>query len=430
MGIALRAGHISLALAVVFAAAYLGRLVARLLRQPEVIGEIAVGLLVGPALLFAGGSDAAAALVPPHVSGWLRGVGHVGLMLFLVGVAHELRGSPLLARGRKVGWTTAGALLVPLAAGAVFAAWVLQFAGPAVRGGAPAPALVVFLAVGLSVSAVPVLARILMDRGLMDSEAGRLAMAAAVVMDGCAWLLLTVAIGLAHGSSDRVIELGYVLVAALLAMYAVARLLATAPAARLCDRRPKAAIVFVAALALFASGALQGFGLTEILGALLVGFAMPADGPDGPWHRAIVVVTRMGRWLVPVFFVATGIRVFGGQIGAMPWAATALAIVLAVAGKLAGSYAGVRLGGGSPGNALRVGVLLNTRGLTELVVLQAGYSAGILTPRLFLALVVMALVTTMTTGPAYSLVDRAATRREPASPLPLKGVFADARTPS
>ena len=147
------------------------------------------------------------------------------------------------------------------------------------------------------------------------------------------------------------------------------------------------------------------------------GLAIPAGG----WDAVVRRVTRAGRLLVPVFFVVTGITVFAGQFGSTPWFAIVLATALGIVGKVGGGYLGARIGGAPASDAVRVGVLVNTRGLTELVVLQAGYGAGILTAPVFLALVVMALVTTAMTGPSYGLLERRASSRWKAAALVEEG---------
>ncbi|MFE6056573.1 cation:proton antiporter [Kitasatospora sp. NPDC056446] len=394
--------HVVLALLAVLLVAFVGRAVSRRLRQPTVIAEIAFGLALGPILISLGGKKA---LLPPDTVGWLRDIGHVGLVLFLVGVAHELRRTKAPARGRLIGWTTAGSLVVPLLAGCVFAAAVL--ADPVLRGDAPTASLVLLLAVSLSVTAVPVLARILEERELFDTPVGKLSMTAAMIIDVVAWLLLALAVGLAAGGPGGMPRIIAVVAVGVAAMFCVGRLLGHAAVTRFRDRFGRFTAVLVGAAGLAGSWAFQEQGVTEIFGALLVGLAIPPDG----WHRVVEMVTRIGRPLVPVFFVVTGINVFSGQLGGTPWFAIVLAVVLGIAGKVGGGFLGARVGGASTPDAIRVGVLVNTRGLTELVVLQAGYSAGILTAPVFLALVIMALVTTAMTGPCYALLERRSARR-------------------
>jgi Kef-type K+ transport system membrane component KefB len=150
--------------------------------------------------------------------------------------------------------------------------------------------------------------------------------------------------------------------------------------------------------------------LTVVVGAVLIGLAVPRRGPGSPWDHAVGLVATAGRWLVPVYFTTTGLTLLAGPAHPVAWTALAIAVVLSMLGKVGGGYLGARLGGLPRRTGLRIGILMNTRGLTEIVVLQAGYSAGILTPRLFLAMLLMALLATACTGPLLSLTERRAAR--------------------
>ncbi|MGW3659839.1 cation:proton antiporter [Streptomyces sp. NPDC005151] len=154
-------------------------------------------------------------------------------------------------------------------------------------------------------------------------------------------------------------------------------------------------------------------GLTAIFDAFVVGLIIPPDSPH--WDASVRWVSTLGLWLVPVFFIATGLKIWTAS-GGVPWLVAILATVLAVLSKIGGGYAVSRLGGEGRAEALRVGVMLNTRGLTEIVLLQAGYSAGVLTSGLYLALLVMAVVTTSMTGPLLSLIDRRQGADAPSAP--------------
>lgn len=404
--------HVAAALAVVFALAYVGRLLARLLRQPVVIGEIALGLAAGPVMVAVGGPGLITALLPATVFDCVRFVGHIGLVLFLIGVVHELRAAATPVRGKPVYLTAIWATLIPLAMGGILAWYVLADGTQLLRGDAPALSLVLMLAVSLSVTAVPVLARILADKQLTDTALGRLSMTVAVIIDVVAWLLVAVAVGLKAGGTLGVLLTGGVLVVGLACMFLLRRVLSADRVTALCRQFPRITVALIATTGLVASGVLQAWGLTEIFGAILVGFAIPAGKP---WSTALALIERGSLQLVPVFFVITGILVFTKQFGPPPWPAMALAVALGIAGKIGGGYVGARQGGLDHQTALQTGVLLNTRGLTELVVLQAGFSAGILTPAIYLALVVMALVTTAMTGPLYSVIRRSPV---PAVPAP------------
>jgi Kef-type K+ transport system membrane component KefB len=263
---------------------------------------------------------------------------------------------------------------------------------------------VLLVAVTLAITAVPVLARILTDRDMAGTVSGRLAMTAAIVMDTGGWLLLAVAVGLRSGNLAGFLQSVGVLVGGAVVALGIRRVLRTEAAGRLCARLPRTTAVLLAAVAIAVALTVEHLGLTSILGAALVGLAVPVN--EAPWARTVGLVSGVGRALVPVFFVVTGVSVLIGAFSAAPWTLIAVVIVLGVAGKLGGGYVGARLGGQSRKVAVQVGTMMNTRGLTELIVLQVGYSSGILTAPLLLALVIMALATTALTGPLLLAVDR------------------------
>src|SRR5947207_14819787 len=173
--------HMAAALALLLA--FAGRATARALRQPEVLGEITGGLLAAPLLIAFAGHDGLAFVFPPEVLAVLRFLGEIGLVLFLVQVAHELRRSIDRRRFRAIGWVATGAFLPPLAAGLAFAGILLLIGDPVLRGHAPLPAFVLLVAVSLTVTAVPVLARLLEERKLIGTLEGSLSMAASVAID-------------------------------------------------------------------------------------------------------------------------------------------------------------------------------------------------------------------------------------------------------
>lgn len=395
--------HLVALLGALFAVAAAGRFVARLLRLPSVIGEIALSILLGPVLLHAFGPSVFAVVLPEDVTGLLKQVGEAGLVLFLVGIVHQLDHGSTGLRSRTVGRITLGSFALPLLTGLVFSAWVLWLAPAEVRGTADVWALVIMLAVAMSVTAVPVLARIIEERKADLGRSGDLSMMASMLIDTPAWLLLAVALGLAAGG------LGGVWVAfATIAVGGVLAFLGYRVLGRFdvhAGTHPRFFAVVLGLVALCAGNGMHALGLTSIFGAFLAGLMIP-QGPA--WERVVGLISRAGRVFVPVFFVVAGMTLATGGIGALPWFGVVLAVVLGVVGKVGGGYLGARWGGEDSLTSLKVGVLVNTRGLTEIVVLQIGYTAGLLTPGLFVALLVMALVTTTLTGPVLDLIDRRA----------------------
>ena len=419
-------GQTAAVVAVVLVIGWLGRMLARLLRQPSVMGELAIGLLAVPILLAATSRGVLDTLLPTKVVANLGILGNAGLALFLVGVAHELRGSLIGTRIASLGWVTAGALVPPLASGVVLAGWLLAEHDPTLRGSAPVSAFILVLAVSLAVTAVPVLARILADRKLTASLPGRLSLSAAAVVDAVAWPLLAVAIGLASGKLSSAGVAMLTLLVGVAASVGIRRALRTEAAGRFATRAPVVVAVLIGVAAIGCANLVSMLGLSSVFGAFLVGLAVPGNKPPAKetelsveerpigWARSVRWVSMLGLAFVPVFFVETGLEVFAKPFSSVPWPAIAVVTALGMLGKLSGGYAGARLAGYSRITSARVGALLNTRGLTEIVALQAGFHAGILTPAMFLGFLVMALVTTCATGPLMTWTNRTQRRGVPA----------------
>ncbi|CAM3697751.1 cation:proton antiporter [Kibdelosporangium persicum] len=391
------------AIVVVLAASWIGRRLAALVRQPAVMGEIAVGLLLGPGLLQACGPQVRELLLPRSTLEALHVIGVAGLALYLVGVAHRL-GPGLVAYGRKsLLALTICAVSVPMAIGGGVGFWLLVTDDARLRGDAPAAALVLMFAVSFTVSAVPVLARIIDDRGIAGTRAARLAMASAIIVDAIGWLLLAVAVGLAGAGLSGSVRAAVILVVAVAMVPLVRRLLSRPGVTRLCGRSPTTCRMAVAVVAIVASWAADNLGLTAVFGAVLIAVSLP---PDEDWQRVAGAVSSAGRWLLPIFFATAGITVWSAADTTFPVMFAVVVTVLAVLGKTAGVLLGARLGGETGPVRQRLAVLLNTRGLTEIVLVQAGYSAGIITAPVYLVFVVLALVSTAMTGPLLSLLDK------------------------
>jgi Kef-type K+ transport system membrane component KefB len=405
--------HTAAAAAAVLLLALAGRWLAQRSGQPPVVGEVAVGLAVGPAVVLLAGRPALDVMLPDQVLGILRLVGEIGLVLFMVGVAHHIRPRRHGIGVRMLGAVTAGAAVLPLAAGGGLATWLVIRADDDLRGDAPSPALILMVALAFTVTAVPVLARILQHHGLDRTPEGLLAMTSAIVIDALMWVMLAVALTLVVGGGGRVAVAVATLVAASALLW-TARSVLTRHAARFADRRHHGLVaVAVAAAAVLAAAVTHQAGLTVLLGAVLVGLAIP-DGrqPDGDGFAvAVNRVVACGTFLMPLFFVTMGIGVLAESLSDTRWALFPVIMVLAVTSKILGTYLAVRLIGLPGAAGIRLGVLMNTRGLTEIAVLHAGLVAGIVTPTMFVLMVVMALATTVMTSPLLALMNGWASRQ-------------------
>ncbi|MGW0389339.1 cation:proton antiporter [Streptomyces sp. NPDC003042] len=415
-----RTAHVVGILAVILLLAWAGRAAARLLRQPEVIGEITAGLLAGPAALALLGQGAFDAVLPGPVLDILKLISKAALALFLVGLAHKLQAGPQAPPRRTTAWVAAGSLVPPLLSGLLLAGLVVVTDDTAARGDAPLAAFVLMVAVAMSITAVPVMARILTDRGMSESSAGRIALGAAITVDAIGWLLCMLAISLGEGSLSGFLHSVFALLIGAACALAIRFALRTSLARQAYGKSPRAVAVLLAVATLAVAVTMEEMGMTAIVGAALVGFAIPRDA-DAAWTPAVDGISRSGRFLVPAFFVVTGVTVLNGNFSKASWLLLVATFLLACLGKAAGGYLGARIGGRPPADARRIAVLMNTRGLTELIVLQAGFSAGILTAPLVLALVVMALGTTALTGPLLNFLDyreRGASGRAAGIPVP------------
>lgn len=393
--------------AVILLAGKLAGAMLRRIGQPAVIGEITVGILLGPTLL---SGAITRVMLPGDVQAALRAVATVGLVLFMFTVGYELDHRMLRGRVRAAVGIALGSTLVPLALGAGLATWL------ALTRYHPANMwlFVLFIGVSMSVTALPVLASIIADRGLSGTRVGGLAVAGAAVVDGAAWTLLAVIVALAGGGSLWQILL---IVPYLLVMVLGVRRLLAAFLPRWTGPGGFATVV----AGLFLSAAVtEWLGMHFVFGALLFGAILPGRDSQA-LSRQIEEITRVcGVLLLPVFFVVSGLSVDLSGLGATGVGELAMILVVAVGAKVGGTYLGARLCGVGRRDAGAVSVLMNARGVTEIVVLRVGLEIGVLDTRLYSLLVLMALLTTALTGPLLMLIERRAGRigRPDAAPVP------------
>lgn len=380
---------------IILLARLLGHL-ARRLGQPPVIGEILAGILLGPTLF---GGAVAGTMFPPDVRPFLGALASVGVALFMFLVGLELDQGILRGRGRVAASVATGSILVPFALG-VSAAFLLIRSHPV-----PSTlSFVLYLGVAMAVTAFPVLARILTDRDLHRTFVGSVALTSAAIGDVLAWLLLAGVIALTGGTDQWRVLL--VVPYVVICYWVVRPQLRRLAAARTAAGHLSLGVLAVVTAGLLISAALtEWMGLHYIFGAFLFGVIMPrVDAAELREEIALRIGSINGVLLLPVFFVVAGFKVDLSTIGTSGLWELGLILLVAMGGKLTGAYVGARVNRVPGREAATLAVLMNTRGLTELIVLGVGLDAGLLDRRLYTLMVVMAVVTTAMAGPLLSLI--------------------------
>lgn len=371
----------------------------RRLRQPSVVSEILAGVALGPSLLGALSPSASAYLFPPASLAGLEAVAQLGLILFMFLVGLELDLGMMRGRGQSAVVISQAGIVVPFALGIGLATYAHASLSPP---GTPFLSFALFLGVAMSITAFPVLARLIAERGLLGSALGTTALAAAAIDDVSAWCLLALVVSVvrAEGPWSVALTIGlallFILVMATLGRRALPKLATP-------DIAPSRERFTIVLLLVLASAALTHvIGIHALFGAFCLGVALPHDGLFAAGLREriedLVVVA-----MLPIFFAYSGLNTDLGLLASWHDALLCVGVVLvAVVGKLGGVTLAARSVGHSWREASTLGVLMNTRGLMELVVLHVGLDLGVLSPRLFTMMVVMALVTTVATGPLVS----------------------------
>ncbi|GAU68737.1 putative Na(+)/H(+) antiporter [Streptomyces sp. NBRC 110611] len=410
-------GHFFLAAAVVLAAALAGGACAQRLGQPRVIGEICAGLALGPSLLGSLAPDATGWLFPGPSVRLMEGLSQLGLALFMFGVGQELAGMRLRGTMGRTALVSLASLLVPFGLGAAAA---LPMAGAFTGTAGNETAFVLFVGCAMSITAFPVLARILADLGLTRSEPGRLALVVAAIGDGGSWLVVAAIVTCAQGGGVHglvVNGLGAAL-AAVFFLWPLRRWLAR----RLPDTEDGRGAVGVTVLLVAgvaaASTLTAALGIHQLIGALLFGLAWPVRGQGAALADRVTGIAK--TVLLPFFFFGFGLAT---DLTALHWDATTAAVcagllLVATVGKIAGPGLCAWLTGMDRRPALILGMLLNARGLTELVVIQIGFQAGLVDDGMRGVLTLVALVTTVMTSPLLRLLGCPPSHRLPV-PVPV-----------
>jgi Kef-type K+ transport system membrane component KefB/nucleotide-binding universal stress UspA family protein len=374
--------------------------------QPKVMGEMIAGIMLGPSVLGLVAPQASAMLFPPATLPYLAVLSNLGVIFFLFLVGLELNPKMLRGQGHTAFIISNLSILAPFLLGAALTLYLYpRLFNQSPRTGFVAAAL--FLGASMSVTAFPVLARILTERNLHRTRMGAVALTCAAVNDATAWCILAFAIAVARASGLRpALHTLFLSILYVLVMFAVVRPLL----ARLqvpFDRREEriqGLVALVVLLVLASAWVTDWIGIHALFGAFVMGAVMPKGArfvhAIGERLEDFTVVL-----LLPIFFAYTGLQTQLGLLNRPElWADTLLIIVVACLGKWGGSMIGGRSCGMGWREASAVGVLMNTRGLVELIILNIGLQLGVITPIVFAMMIIMALVTTALTTPVLHYI--------------------------
>ncbi|WP_158227988.1 cation:proton antiporter [Pseudonocardia sp. MH-G8] len=381
------------------------RLVTRL-GQPAVIGEILAGIMLGPSLLGLLPGDLVEVLFPTEIRPYLNSVAQVGLVLFMFVTGWEIDLSWLRRRARTIAATSISAMAVPFGLGV--AAAMLLYTHHSVVDGEPVDRLAfsLYLGTALSITAFPVLVRLLTDKGMQHGRLGSLALACAAATDALAWVLLVVVLIIIQSSGplSLVVTLGGTAAFVLLTVLVTRPLLAAAVRRATRTGAHTTLFLIVSAGVLLCSYVTSLIGLHAIFGAFVFGLVMPRAPVDALRHAVETPMRNICALLLPIFFIVTGLSVDITTLGPSGTTDGILIILVACLGKLLGTMVPARLSGMSWRDSAGLGVLLNTRGLTELIILEIGRQLHVIDQALFTLMTLMALVTTAMATPLLRML--------------------------
>ena len=406
--------HVLLALAVVMVTTRIVGAGFRYLNQPSVIGEVVGGIVLGPSLLGALSPATYAFILPPSAAPFLGVIAQLGIVLymFIVGLHLDLR--ILRTSGHASLAISHASIVVPFLLGSALA---LVLYGTLAGRGVTFTPFALFLGVTMSITAFPVLARLLEEKGLHKTELGMLALTCAAIDDVTAWCLLAFVVSMSQASlSHAVVTVGLTVAYIALMFGVVQPLIARAvPWFERVERLNQGGLAAIFVALLVSAVATEFIGIHAIFGAFLLGAVVPYQSRlAGDITDRLDDLVRV--MFLPAFFAFTGMRTEIGLIATWyDWMLCAGIVVVATLGKFGGSFAAARLVGIGRHDAAALGTLMNTRGLVGLIVLNIGLDMGIISPRLFTMLVIMALITTFMASP---LLDRLMRGRTPQPALP------------
>lgn len=371
---------------------------------PAVAGEMLAGILLGPSLFGFLSPDWFHLVFPKESFGTLQLLSQLGICLFMFTVGMELNIGHVRTKATTAIAVSHTSIVFPFMLGVLLAYFLFgEMAGPR----ANFVGFALFIGISMSITAFPVLARILQERNIARTSLGSTAITCAAVDDITAWSILAFVVAIVKATN--VVASGFTLLLALCfiaAMLAVRRALPKWIGSDQLNRAEpsNATLVVVVCVVLAAALATETIGIHALFGAFVAGAVMP---DSSEFRRSVTTLLEKfsSVLLVPLFFAFTGLRTeIGLFAGAEDWLICLCIVVVATVGKLGGSAVAARVTGMSWRESLQLGALMNTRGLMELIALNIGYELGILSPRIFTMLVIMAVVTTLMTGPLLTML--------------------------
>lgn len=375
------------------------------IKQPSVIGEMIAGIVLGPSLVGMYFPEFSAFLFPKESLGNLQFLSQIGLILFMYIVGMELDLSVLRKKAHDAVVISHASIIIPFALGIGLSYFIYKEFAPE---GIQFTSFALFIAIAMSITAFPVLARIIQERNLQKTKLGTVVITCAAADDITAWCILAAVIAIVKaGSFESSLYVILMAIAYVFFMIKIVRpflkRIGDLQAGKSTINKPMVAIFFLTLI--LSAYATEVIGIHALFGAFMAGAIMPENAKfrtlfiDKVEDVALVL-------LLPLFFVFTGLRT---QIGLLNdshlWITAGFIILTAVVGKFAGSALTAKFLGINWKESLTIGALMNTRGLMELIVLNIGYDLGVLSPQIFAMMVIMALFTTFMTGPALDFIN-------------------------
>ncbi|MFA6188456.1 MAG: cation:proton antiporter [Sulfuricurvum sp.] len=374
--------------------------------QPTVVGEIIAGIILGPSLLGFFFPEFSILLFPKESLSNLSLISQLGLIFFMFVVGMELDFEKIKKQSSASVFISHASIIFPFFLGVVLSYWLYPLFAPHNISFMP---FALFIGIAMSITAFPVLARIIKEKNLTDTNYGAMAITCAATDDITAWYILALIIALSISGTlgSSLFLLLFIAVYAVVMFYGIRPLLAKIGKTQN-ERLSMNAMSAIVVLLLISSLVTESIGIHALFGAFMAGAMMPSSATS---RLKELIAPRLEYVsllvLLPLFFALTGLRTEIGLLNTSDgWLVCGLIIIIAVTGKLLGSSLAAKFMGFNWRDSFALGILMNTRGLMELVVLNIGYDMGILSTELFTMFVIMALVTTFMTGPILNLITK------------------------